>query len=328
MIDILLPALHAFRDLQKAAGGDGGGGGILQRAVCGLAEIHGNQIAVRGIYQEIVGYPLGTGQILRILRVNIAQGEAVKRPGLSSGPGGAVPVALSPVGADILARCRIKFHDMLCGAVRTDKALHRHVRVGRGDLQISGIFDLLIGPVQKRKVHHAVDDRPAGLLAVAPVIPGADEMSRRIETPRHIVRSQPRPVVGALISRQPVIDHRGGKPAEAAVVIHSLMIHETLIQLVLQLLCRFPVQLLSRGMIELPENAAPEAVRPPGGILFAHVVENPVFRRIGDLMTVPFHCRIHLRADPVIYPLQPFLFLDVYSNHTSPFRRRKAALKS
>ena len=88
VINFLLSALDALRNFQKAAGGNRGGGGVLKRTVGRLAEINGNQIGIRCVHQEIVRNPLGTGQILRIFRMDVAQRKSVERPALSSGPQG------------------------------------------------------------------------------------------------------------------------------------------------------------------------------------------------------------------------------------------------
>ena len=91
-------------------------------------------------------------------------------------------------------------HDMIDGAVLADMIAQRHVRMCHCNPLESGIADLAGSPVQKRKIHHTVDNRPA-LCKIH--IPCPDKSSVNIITGGQRGRHKKVDVFGAGISGQP-----------------------------------------------------------------------------------------------------------------------------
>ena len=89
--------------------------------------------------------------------------------------------------------------------VGTHKTVHRRIRMPHRDVPVSGILRLLRRPIQKGKVHQAVDDRPASRVVIGRIIPCADKIPRRVEASRQKIRRMQRRPAPFFIAGQTVI---------------------------------------------------------------------------------------------------------------------------
>ena len=192
---------------------------------------------------------------------------------------------------------------MITGTVRPQNLLQRSIRVPSRDRGKSRVICLLRSPVQKRQVHQTVHDHPAGLI----IIPCTDIIPKHIKPPRQQVRSMLSSDIRLTVTRKTVVRHRRMHPHKSHIMIQILILFQRAVQPLLHPLSAPAILRSVRGMIHLPEQPAPEAVRPPGNILLTPVFRiSAVHRDIGNpvLQTPTF--THHFPIQLLEYFLKPF----------------------
>ena len=161
---------------------------MLQEIICYLAE----NIGIFIIPQEFVG-----------------KRGAVDAPGLSSGPGGAVAVALMGHSLFRFTRIHIKEKGMICGMILSDDILHCSLDMCFRFFCIFSVSGHLSGPEQKRHVQQAVNDQTV-IVLVSQRPPCLEELAFFVKAGHKIVGSHDRRFLSGLISGKLVSSHTGG----------------------------------------------------------------------------------------------------------------------
>ena len=195
---------------------------------------------------------------------------------------------------------------MVAGSVGPYQKLHRGIRVQLCDSFKTGILTLLAHPVQKRQIHHAVNNHPADVIVP---VPGTDKIPQRVEPCRQHIGRILSAFTGFGISGQAVIRNGGMKPHKSHVMIQPPDVCKGCVHFCLHPFRGQTVFLFSRSMVHLPHHTGPEAIGPPEHILLGIILFiAAVYRDIRDTIPYPAAFRTHFNADFTVDLLQPFLF--------------------
>ena len=274
-----------------------------------------NEEIVRQVIQEVLGSCLGDVQMLLLLGVAVAQRKAVNAPALATGPGRAFCIALAAVFTDDSAGIYIVVNDVTGRAVGTDVVTDGLFGMGSCHMAVAHHFGLPLRPVQKRNVHHAVDDGKALTRNALPnLVPSLNKTACAVEACHQSVSRTQRHLAAVFIAGDLIVQAIGDVPHEAHIVIHLHGVQQRRLQKLHGALCKAQIGFVAGGIVHQQQHGVVEAVRPPIPTLFGHVDVLAVFiQHVGQHGLFIYRTQLFIQLCPGgLRPLLLFRF-EVHS---------------
>ena len=188
---------------------------------------------------------------------------------------------------------------------------HCCVGVCHGNHFESVIIKLFACAVQKRKIHHAVNDCPALLLAA---VPCAYKSAVIIKSAHKKACGKQKPVSLFFIACQSVIIPGGYIPHKPHIVIQRIIFGKSSVEHIHCIVCGFQILLLARCVIHQNHQRRPKAVCPPCRVKLNSVIMYSVLCTVRNFVK-GFH-RCHGKLPVKLFPngLYPFSVVFVYFN--------------